>query len=55
MSSSASPPKTKSWSWRSQAFRGLVYQVLALILLALGLWYLGHNTLLNMRERGHRQ
>ena len=52
MSSSASPPKTKSWSWRSQAFRGLVYQVLALILLALGLWYLGHNTLLNMRERG---
>ena len=52
MSSSASPPKTNSWSWRSQAFRGLVYQVLALILLALGLWDLGHNTLLNMRERG---
>lgn len=49
---STSPPKTKSWSWRSQAFRGLVYQVLALGLLALGLWYLGHNTLLNMRERG---
>lgn len=49
---STSPPKTKSWSWRSQAFRSLVYQVLALGLLALGLWYLGHNTLLNMRERG---
>mgnify|MGYP006279980175 CR=1 FL=1 len=50
--STSPPPKTKSWSWRSQAFRGLVYQVLALALLALGLWYLGHNTLLNMRERG---
>jgi general L-amino acid transport system permease protein len=47
----ASPKKNK-WSWRSQAFRGLVYQVLALALIALGLWYLGHNTLVNMRERG---
>ncbi len=50
----ASPPpkKSKTWSWRSQAFRGLVYQVLALLALAVGLWVLGHNTLLNMRERG---
>lgn len=45
------PPK-KTWSWRSQAFRGLVYQVLALSLIGLALWYLGHNTLINMRERG---
>ena len=45
-------PKKKNWSWRSQAFRGLVYQVLALALIAFGLWYLGHNTLVNMRERG---
>ncbi len=52
MSTSSAPPKSKRWSWRSQAFRGLVYQVLALALLALGLWYLGHNTLINMRERG---
>lgn len=53
MSSASHPPKkTKTWSWRSQAFRGLVYQVLALLALAVGLWYLGHNTLLNMRERG---
>jgi general L-amino acid transport system permease protein len=29
-----------------------VYQVVALALIALGIWYLGHNTLLNMRERG---
>ena len=40
------------WSWRSRAFRGLVYQALALVLIALALWYLGHNTLINMRERG---
>ena len=48
----APPPKKKNWSWRSQAFRGLVYQVLALAVIALGLWYLAHNTLINMRERG---
>ena len=47
----SAPPK-KKWSWRSQAFRGLVYQVVALGLIALALWYLGHNTLINMRERG---
>ena len=47
----SAPPK-KKWSWRSQAFRGLVYQVVALSLIALALWYLGHNTLINMRERG---
>ena len=52
MSTSTPPPKKKNWSWRSQAFRGLVYQVVALLALALGLWYLGHNTLINMRERG---
>jgi general L-amino acid transport system permease protein len=45
------PPK-KKWSWRSQAFRGLVYQVLALLLIALVLWFLVHNTLTNMRARG---
>ena len=28
------PPKKKNWSWRSQAFRGLIYQVLALALIA---------------------
>ncbi len=48
----SAPPKKNNWSWRSQAFRGLVYQVLALALIALGIWYLGHNTLVNMRERG---
>jgi general L-amino acid transport system permease protein len=45
------PPK-KTWSWRSQAFRGLVYQALALLAIGMVVWYLAHNTLLNMRERG---
>ena len=47
----STPPK-KQWSWRSQAFRGLVYQALALGLITLALWYLAHNTLINMRARG---
>ena len=42
----------KKWSWRRRSFRGLVYQALTLALIALALWYLGHNTLINMRERG---
>jgi general L-amino acid transport system permease protein len=40
------------WSWRSQAFRGLVFQVVAVGLVAFGLWYLAHNTLANMQARG---
>ena len=46
------PPKRRDWSWRSQAFRGLVYQVLAIGLVVLGVWYLAHNTLTNMEARG---
>jgi general L-amino acid transport system permease protein len=48
---SNTPPK-KSWSWRSQAFRGLVYQILAVVLITLCVGYLAHNTQTNMRERG---
>jgi general L-amino acid transport system permease protein len=48
---SNNPPK-KNWSWRSQAFRGLVYQVLAVVLIVLCVGYLAHNTQTNMRERG---
>lgn len=47
----SAPPK-KNWSWRSQAFRGLVYQVIAIAAIGLVIWYLAHNTLVNMRERG---
>jgi len=46
------PPRRRDWSWRSQAFRGLVYQVLAVALIGFGVWYLAHNTVLNMRARG---
>ena len=45
------PPK-KKWSWRSQAFRALVYQVVAVAVIALLVLYLAHNTATNMRARG---
>ena len=48
----AAPPPKRSWSWRSQAFRGVVYQLLAVAAIALALGYLMHNTLENMRVRG---
>jgi general L-amino acid transport system permease protein len=46
------PPHKRDWSWRSQAFRGLIYQVLAFGAVALLVWFLAHNTLINMRARG---
>jgi len=49
---STPPPPKRQWSWRSQAFRGLVYQVLAILGLALALAYLMSNTFANMRARG---
>ncbi|MEO7151423.1 MAG: ABC transporter permease subunit [Burkholderiaceae bacterium] len=45
-------PRRRDWSWRSQAFRGLLYQVLALALIAFAVWYLASNTLSNMAARG---
>lgn len=53
MANSASPPPRSSrWSLNSRATRGLIYQALALLLLVLGLWYLAHNTQVNMQARG---
>jgi general L-amino acid transport system permease protein len=46
------PPTRSRWNWRSAAFRGLVYQICAVLLIGLGVWYLAHNTLLNMTARG---
>ena len=46
------PPKVQRWSWRSRTVRGIIYQVLAVALIALALGYLMHNTLENMRVRG---
>jgi len=46
------PPKKKPFTWRSQAFRALVYQVIAVACIALVVWFLAHNTATNMRIRG---
>ena len=45
-------PKKRDWSWRSQAFRGIVYQLIAVGLLGFAGWWLATNTLENMRIRG---
>jgi general L-amino acid transport system permease protein len=46
------PPTKRDWSWRSQAFRGLMYQILAVVLIGGAVWFLAHNTAENMRIRG---
>ena len=46
------PPRKRAWSWRSQAVRGLIYQIAAVALIAVGLWYLANSTLANMAARG---
>lgn len=48
----SAPPRSRNWSLNSRATRGLIYQLLALVLLGLGLWYLAHNTQANMQARG---
>src|SRR5688500_7297850 len=45
-------PQRRSWSWRSQAFRGVVYQVVAVSVIALIAWFLTSNTPTNLRVRG---
>jgi len=45
-------PKKRDWSWRSQAFRGIVYQILTVAVLGFAVWWLASNTLENMRVRG---
>jgi general L-amino acid transport system permease protein len=52
MSARIPPPRRRDWSWRSEAFRGLVFQVVAVAAIAFGVWYLAHNTLANMQARG---
>ena len=51
MSTSHKPPKP-SWSWRSQAFRGLMYQIVTVVLILAAVLYLAHNTKVNMDARG---
>ncbi|MDD5325229.1 MAG: ABC transporter permease subunit [Polaromonas sp.] len=49
---SNAPPRKNNWSWRSQAFRGLFYQAIAIIIIAAVGWFLAYNTMVNMRVRG---
>ncbi len=51
MTNKSVPKKTK-WSWRSQAFRGVIYQLMAVGAVALGIWFLASNTMHNMQVRG---
>ncbi|MFP5467871.1 MAG: amino acid ABC transporter permease [Gammaproteobacteria bacterium] len=46
------PPRRSAWSLNSRATRGLIFQAIALVLIALGVWFLAHNTQENMRVRG---
>ena len=52
MTARAAPPKKRDWSLRSRTVRALLYQLVALGLIALGIWFLAHNTVENMRVRG---
>jgi general L-amino acid transport system permease protein len=46
------PAARRTFSWRSRAGRGLVYQIVALALIAAGVWFLASNTQRNMEVRG---
>ena len=50
--SAGAPPPKRSWSLRSRAVRGVLYQLIALVVIGLAAWFLAHNTLQNMRVRG---
>jgi general L-amino acid transport system permease protein len=50
--SARAPTKKREWSWRSRAARGLLYQAVALLAIAGGIWFLAHNTQENMQVRG---
>lgn len=45
-------PTANRWSLNSRATRGLLFQAIALVLVALGIWFLAHNTQTNMAARG---
>jgi len=49
---SSSPPKKTTWSWRSRAVRGLLWQALALAAVLLLLGWLAVNTAHNLQARG---
>lgn len=45
-------PRPRKWSLNSQATRGVLYQIVAIALLVCGIWFLAHNTQVNMQARG---
>ena len=47
-----SPPKKQVWTWRSQTFRALIYQIIAVSVVSLLVWFLARNTMQNMNARG---
>ncbi len=51
MRSDAKPPKPK-FSWRGQAARGWLYQLIAICVVVAAVWFLASNTLFNMKARG---
>ena len=40
MSAQTPPPRQRRWSLNSRATRGIIYQVIALVLVAGGVWFL---------------
>ncbi len=48
------PAQRRSFSLRSRALRGVLYQLIAIALIGLAVGFLAHNTLENMRVRGIR-
>ena len=52
MKSLPPPVPKRQWSLNSRATRGLLFQLIALVLIALGIWFLAHNTQRNMAARG---
>ena len=48
----SAPPPKRSFSLRSRAVRGVIYQLIAIGAIVLAVWFLAHNTLINMRVRG---
>ena len=52
MNKTQPPPRKRTWSLNSRATRGLIFQAIALLLIAAGVWFIAHNTQENMRVRG---
>jgi general L-amino acid transport system permease protein len=46
------PPRRSAFSWRSKQARGVIYQILVMLLVAFLVWLLVSNTLANMKARG---